>query len=211
MKKLTFAIMALCAQAALVAQSAIPTPESVIGFKPGTEFKLANYDQTIQYFQRLDAASDKVQVLPMGTSTQGRQFYVALISTPANLARVDRYREIARRLASPEGLSEAEARALATEGKAIVHIDGGLHSTEVAGPQHTLQLAYDLVTRNDAEVNRILDNVILMLWPTINPDGHQMVADHYMKNVGTPTANAPLPGLYQEYVGHDNNRDAYML
>ncbi|GMV21179.1 MAG: hypothetical protein AMXMBFR57_11280 [Acidimicrobiia bacterium] len=211
MKKLTFAIMALCAQAALVAQSAIPTPESVIGFKPGTEFKLANYDQTIQYFQRLDAASDKVQVLPMGTSTQGRQFYVALISTPANLARVDRYREIARRLASPEGLSEAEARALATEGKAIVHIDGGLHSTEVAGPQHTLQLAYDLVSRNDAEVNRILDNVILMLWPTINPDGHQMVADHYMKNVGTPTANAPLPGLYQEYVGHDNNRDAYML
>lgn len=203
--------LALAAQAVVFTQSAVPTPESVIGFKPGTEFKLATYDQTIQYFQRLDAASDKLTLLPMGTSTQGRTYYVALISNPANLAKIDRYREIARRLASPEGLTEAEAHALSVEGKAIVHIDGGLHSTEVAGPQHTIQLGYDLVTRTDAEVTRILDNVILMLWPTINPDGHQMVADHYMKNVGTPTANAPLPGLYQEYVGHDNNRDAYML
>lgn len=203
--------LALTAQLAVFAQSPMPTPESVIGFKPGTEFKLANYDQTIAYFQRLDAASDKLTLVPMGTSTQGRTFYVALISSPANLARLDRHREIARRIASPDGLSEADARAMAIEGKAIVHIDGGLHSTEVAGPQHTLQLGYDLVTKTDAETTRILDNVIVMLWPTINPDGHQMVADHYMQNVGTPTANAPLPGLYQEYVGHDNNRDAYML
>jgi hypothetical protein len=205
---LTFAILA---QALVLAQQAVPTPASIIGFEPGTEFKLANYEQTIEYFQRLDAASDRVRLLPMGTSTQGRTFYVALISTPENLARIDRHREIARRLAASGDLSEADARALAAEGKAIVHIDGGLHSTEVAGPQHTIQLAYDLVTRTDAEVSRILDNVILMLWPTINPDGHQMVADWYMQNVGTPTANAPLPGLYQEYVGHDNNRDAYML
>ena len=203
--------LALLAPAALVAQSVVPTPASVIGFAPGTEFKLANYEQTIQYFQRLDGASDKLTLLPMGTSTQGRTFHVALISSPANLAKVDRHREIARRLASPEGLSEADARALAIEGKAIVHIDGGLHSTEVAGPQHTLQLAYDLLTRTDADTTRILDNVIVMLWPTINPDGHQMVADWYMKNVGTPTEGAPMPGLYQEYVGHDNNRDAYML
>ena len=203
--------LALAAQLAVSAQSQVPTPESVIGFAPGTEFKLVNYDQTIQYFQRLDAASDKLTLVPMGTSTQGRTFHVALISSPANLAKLDRHREIARRLASPEGLSEADARLLAIEGKAIVHIDGGLHSTEVAGPQHTIQLGYDLVSKNDPETTRILDNVIVMLWPTINPDGHQMVADHYMKNVGTPTANAPLPGLYQEYVGHDNNRDAYML
>lgn len=203
-------VLALAAQLVASAQSQIPTPESVIGFAPGTEFKLANYDQTIQYFQRLDAASDKLTLLPMGTSTQGRTFHVALISSPANLAKLHRHREIARRLASPEGVSEADARAMAIEGKAIVHIDGGLHSTEVAGPQHTLQLGYDLVTRTDAETTRILDNVIVMLWPTINPDGHQMVADHYMKTVGTSPA-PPLPGLYQEYVGHDNNRDAYML
>ncbi len=209
--RLLVAVLIL-AGAALAAQSVIPTPELVIGFKPGADFKLANYDDTIRYFQRLDAASDKLTLVPMGTSTQGRTFYVALISSAANLAAIDRHREIARRLASPEGLSEAEARALAREGKALVHIDGGLHSTEVAGPQHTLQLAYDLLSQDkDEGVQRILDNVVLMLWPTINPDGHQMVADWYMKNVGTPTANAPLPGLYQEYVGHDNNRDAYML
>jgi hypothetical protein len=203
--------------ATLVAQSGIPTPESVIGFKPGADFKLATYDETIKYFKTLDAASAKMTLVPMGTSTQGRTFYVALISTERNLAKVDRYREIARRLASPEGLSEEQARMLAREGKAIIHIDGGLHSTEVAGPQHTLQLAYDLLTAHptepgrDEQVQRILDNVILMLWPTINPDGHQMVAEHYMKNVGTPGASTALPQLYQEYVGHDNNRDAYML
>lgn len=203
--------LAFAAQLTVSAQSPVPTPESVIGFAPGAEFKLANYDQTIQYFQRLDAASDKLTLLPMGTSTQGRTFHVALISSPVNLAKLDRHREIARRLASPEGLSEADARAMAIEGKAIVHIDGGLHSTEVAGPQHTLQLGYDLVTRTDAETTRILDNVIVMLWPTINPDGHQMVADHYMKHAGAEAPAPPLPGLYQEYVGHDNNRDAYML
>ncbi len=207
----------LFASASLSAQSGIPTPESVIGFKPGADFKLATYDDTIRYFKALDAASAKMTLVPMGTSTQGRTYYVALISTERNLARVDRYREIARRLASPEGLTEGQARALAREGKAIVHIDGGLHSTEVAGPQHTLQLAYDLLTAHpnepgrDEQVRRILDNVVLMLWPTINPDGHQMVAEHYMNNVSTPGANTTLPGLYQEYVGHDNNRDAYML
>ncbi|MSO48879.1 MAG: hypothetical protein EXQ49_03095 [Acidobacteria bacterium] len=211
------AVSLLFASASLSAQSGVPTPESVIGFKPGADFKLTTYDDTIKYFRALDAASAKMQLVPMGTSTQGRTYYVALISTERNLARVDRYREIARRLASPEGLTEDQARALAREGKAIVHIDGGLHSTEVAGPQHTLQLAYDLLTSHpnepgrDEQVQRILDNVVLMLWPTINPDGHQMVAEHYMKNVGTPGVSTTLPVLYQEYVGHDNNRDAYML
>lgn len=192
------------------AQSRIPTPESVVGFVPGAEHKLATYDQTIDYFKKLDAASDYMQLVEAGTSTQGRTYYFALISKPSNLKKVDRYREIARRLSRPEGLTEAQAMALAKEGKPLVHIDGGLHSTEVAGPQHTLQLAYDLLAKqNDPQIARILDNVVLMLWPTINPDGHQMVADWYMKNAGT--ANETLPRLYQEYVGHDNNRDAYML
>ncbi len=211
------AILLLSASAALLAQSGVPTPESAIGFKPGADFKLATYDETIKYFQLLDEASNKMVLLPMGKSTQGRTYYVGLISSERNLARVNRYREIARRLAAPEGLTENEARELAKEGKAIVHIDGGLHSTEVAGPQHTLQLAYDLLSPHpsdpelEEQVQRILDNVVLMLWPTINPDGHQMVAEHYMQNVGTPGASTSLPGLYQEYVGHDNNRDAYML
>jgi hypothetical protein len=138
----------------------------------------------------------------------------ALISTPKNLEQIARHRQIAQRLAHPAGLTDAAARELAREGKPIVHIDGGLHSTEVAGPQHTLALAYELTSRaqsGDREIRSMLDNVIVMLWPTLNPDGQQMVADWYMSNVGTPYELSPLPQLYQEFVGHDNNRDAYML
>ena len=210
MHRLIFVLVVL-GSAGLAAQSTrIPAPESVIGFAPGAEQKLATYDQTIDYFKKLDAASDQMVLMEAGTSTQGRTYYYALISSKENLRKIDRYREIARRLARPEGLSEAQALALAREGKPLVHIDGGLHSTEVAGPQHTLLLAHDLLSKpSDPQIAQILDNVILMLWPTINPDGHQMVADWYMKNIGTP--NESLPRLYQEYVGHDNNRDAYML
>ena len=211
MYKTVSVLVLVVSTATLAAQSTrIPSPESVIGFAPGAEQKLATYDQTIDYFKRLDAASDQMVLMEAGTSTQGRTYYYALISSKENLKKIDRYREIARRLARPEGLSEAQALALAREGKPLVHIDGGLHSTEVAGPQHTLLLAHDLLSkRSDPQIAQILDNVILMLWPTINPDGHQMVADWYMKNIGTP--NESLPRLYQEYVGHDNNRDAYML
>jgi hypothetical protein len=138
----------------------------------------------------------------------------ALISTPKNLNRIEHYRQIAQRLAHPAGLTDEAARELAREGKPIVHIDGGLHATEVAGPQHSLALAYEVLNKaqsGDASIKRMLDDVILMLWPTINPDGQQMVADWYMGNVGTPYELSGLPQLYQEYVGHDNNRDAYML
>ena len=200
--------------ATLPAQSNIPTPESVFGFAPGTDKKLANYEQVVEYFKKVDAASDRVRLVEAGKSAQGRTYTFALVSSKNNLDRLDKYREIARRLAHPDGLSEVEARALAKEGKAFVHIDGGLHSTEVAAPQHTPLLLYELLRRsNEPEVAAILDNVILMLWPTINPDGHSMVADHYMARVGTPNESQgmSLPTLYQEYVGHDNNRDGYML
>ena len=190
----------------------LPTPEASFGFPPGADYKLATYDQTIEYFKKLDAASKYLTLVDAGSTTQGRPMYFALISSPENLSRIDRYREIALRLAHPTGLSEADARRLADEGKAFVHIDGGLHATEVAGPQHTPLLAYDLLSHaTEPETKAILDQVILMLWPTINPDGQQMVAEWYMNNVGTPYEQAAPPFLYQDYVGHDNNRDAYML
>ena len=190
----------------------IPTPESVLGFRPGADYKLATYDQSVEYFRRVAASSKNVRLLEAGKTSQGRTMYYALVSSTANLAKIDHLREIARRLAHPQGLSEAEAHRLARDGKAFVHIDGGLHATEVAGWSHTPQLLYDIVNRaNDRDVKAILNNVVLFLWPTINPDGQQMVAEWYMKNVGTPYELSPLPGLYQEYVGHDNNRDAYML
>lgn len=194
------------------AQSSLPTPESVLGHRVGADYKVATYDETVAYFQKLDAASDRMTMMQAGKSTEGRTYWLAAISSAANLGKIDRYREIARRLARPSGLGEAEARQLAREGKALVHIDGGLHATEVAGPQHTMQLAYDLLARaDDPEYAHIFENVILLLWPTINPDGQQMVAEWYRGNVGTPFEVAPLPRLYQEYVGHDNNRDGYML
>ncbi len=191
---------------------AIPTPESVIGFKPGADYKLATYDQSVAYLKALAASSPYIRLVDAGLTSQGRTMVFALISTPKNLANIERIREIAQRLAHPAGLTDAQASALAREGKAIVHIDGGLHSTEVAGGQHTPLVAYDLVSRAaEPDVKAMLDNVVVMLWPTINPDGQQMVAEWYMKNVGTPYELSSTPGLYQDYVGHDNNRDAYML
>ncbi len=193
-------------------RSSVPAPESVFGFTAGADYKLATYDQSIDYFKKLAASNRHIKLVEAGKTSQGRTMYFALISTPENLAKLDRYREIWQRLAHPAGLSEAEAQRLSAEGKALVHIDGGLHATEVAGAQHTPLLAYDLLSKaNEPATKAMLENVVLMLWPTINPDGQQMVAEWYMKNVGTPYELSGLPRLYQEYVGHDNNRDAYML
>jgi hypothetical protein len=192
---------------------AIPSPESVFGFAPGADLKLATYDQVLGYFRQVDALSDRVRMVEAGATSQGRTMHFALVSSAANLANLDRYREIGRRLAHPDGLSDDGARRLAREGKAFVHIDGGLHSTEVAAPQHTPLLLETIVrTADEPGMRAILDDVILMLWPTINPDGHQMVAEWQMKHFATGDgAVPPMPELYQEYVGHDNNRDAYML
>jgi hypothetical protein len=204
-------LVALAVPVWLSATDSLPTPASVFGFQPGADYKLFNYEQSIAYLKKLAAASKFITLVEAGKTTQGRTFYFALISSPRNLARVDRYREISRRLAHPADVPDEEARSLAREGKAFVHIDGGLHATEVAGPQMMPKLAYDLLNRSsDTDIAAILDNVIFMLWPTINPDGHTMVADWYMSHVGVLN-EPPLPRLYQEYVGHDNNRDAYML
>lgn len=210
--RLTFFILLFAAPVIVAGEGRIPAPESVLGFRPGADYKLATYDQSVDYFRRVAAASKYVKIVEAGKTSQGRPMIYALVSSPENLGKLDRYREIARRLAHPHGLTDAEAHTLARAGKAFVHIDGGLHSTEVAGWSHTPQLLYDLVSKaNEPETRAILRNVVLMLWPTINPDGQQMVAEWYMKNVGTPYELSYLPRLYQDYVGHDNNRDAYML
>jgi hypothetical protein len=202
----------VASQVVLQAASTIPTPESVIGFKPGTDDRLATYDQSIAYLQKLAAASKYVRLVDAGRTSQGRTMYFALISHPKNLAKLARYREIAQRLAHPQGLTDAQARELAREGKAFVHLDGGCHASEVAGAQMMPLLAYDLVAGAETpRIKDILANDIVMLWPTMNPDGQQMVAEWLAKNAGTPYANSGLPKLYQDYVGHDNNRDAYMI
>jgi hypothetical protein len=194
---------------AVRSQSSVPSPESVFGFEPGADNKLATYDQVIDYFRKVDAASDRVVMVNAGRTSQGRTASFALVSSAANLTAIERYRVIAHRLARPDELTDDEARRLAAEGKAFVHIDGGLHSSEVAAHQHTPLLLQRLLG-GDPEITAMLDDVVVMLWPTINPDGHQMVAQWFMEHAGTPQATQ-LPQLYQEFVGHDNNRDAYML
>ncbi len=196
-----------------LAAQELPTPESVLGFEPGADFELATYEQSVEYFRLLDTASDHVNLLRVGRTSEGRDWYMALISTPENLAEVERYRDIAQRLAHPRDLDDQEARSLAREGKVFVDVNGGLHASEVAGAQHTIRLAYDLVSGAGADptVDLVLENAVVMLWPSLNPDGQTMVVDWYASNVGTDYEVAPLPALYQKYIGHDNNRDAYML
>lgn len=204
---LTLCLLAIAAP--LVAQ--VPTPESVLGFRPGADFEIATYEQSIDYFQKLDAASDRMTMLRVGRTSEGRDWWVALVSTPENLAAVERYRSIADQLAHPGSLTDEAAMALAREGKAIVDVSGGLHASEVAGAQQMIQLAYDMVTGEDTRTSAIRENVIAVLWPSLNPDGQTLIADWYASNVGTPYEVAPMPWLYQKYIGHDNNRDAYML
>jgi hypothetical protein len=205
-------MMTILLAAGLALAQSIPTPRSVLGFEVGADFHLATYEESIAYFQKLDEASDELRLLKVGETSQGRPFHVALVSSRENLEHLERYRQISLRLAHPEGLTDDEARALAREGKAFVHIDGAVHASEVACHQHTIELAYRLVTGGaDAEIRAILDNVVFLLWPTLNPDGQTMVVDWYRSNLGTSYEVAALPRLYQEYVGHDNNRDAYML
>ncbi|MGC1784975.1 MAG: M14 metallopeptidase family protein [Acidobacteriaceae bacterium] len=204
----------LCLLALLVssARAQVPTPASVLGHTPGDDFYLANYNDAIRYFHALAASSDKIKMFTVGKSTGGQDIEIAVISSPENLARLTEYKEDSRRLATASGLNDASARELAHTAKIIVHIDGGLHSSEVAGGQHSIMLAYKLLSaQNDPEVDQILSQVILVLWPTLNPDGQNLVVAWYRKNLGTPYEVSPMPWLYQAYVGHDNNRDGYMM
>ena len=144
----------------------IPTPESVFGFEIGTDFKLANYEQSLDYFHQLAAASDLVTLKYLGETSEGRPWYYAIITSKENSEHIERYKEISQLLAHPGELTVAQAKALSKEGKPIVHIDGGLHATEVAGAQHTISLAHYLISHaEDEKVKRILDDVVLLLWP----------------------------------------------
>lgn len=194
------------------ATKALPTPESVFGFPVGADYKLFTYDQSIDYFKRLAAATNRVKLITVGKTSYGKPWTAAIISSPANLARLDQIRATNMRLAHPEGLTDPEAKRLASEGRAIVDISGGLHASEIAGSQHTPLIAYDLLSRAaEPKMKAILDSVVFFLWPSINPDGQDIVVNWCRArdaNNGQPVA--PME-LYQKYVGHDNNRDSYML
>ena len=193
-------------------QMTVPTPVSVLGHNPGDDYYLATYEEEIQYFHALAAHSDRIRMFTVGKTTEGRNIEVAVISSPANLAQLDEWKADTKRLSMADGLDDASAKALAQKARVIIHIDGGLHANEVAGPQHSMVLAYKLLSaQNDPQVDRILNNIVLLLYPTLNPDGQDMVVSWYRKNLGTQYEVSPMPWLFQDYVGHDNNRDGYML
>ncbi len=197
------------------APRALPAPVSVLGFEPCADYKLATYEAIDRYLQALDAASDRMTLVEIGRSVEGRPLRLAIISSPRNLARLERYRTIAATLAraARDGrvLDDAEARALAGEGRAVVWVDFGLHSSEVAHAQAAPLFVWRMVSDDTPETRRIRDDVILLVMPNLNPDGTTQVAEWYTKHVGTPYEKAPLPELYHRYVGHDNNRDWFML
>jgi hypothetical protein len=189
----------------------VPKPADIIGFEPGTDYKLMKYDQVYRYFQALDEASERIVVEEIGKTTLGKPMILAFISSKENLDKRQQYKAINKRLALAKGLTDQEAEKLAQEGVATVWIDGGLHATELAGSHFTPGLAYWLVTDESREAKRIRDNVLLLLNPNMNPDGLDIVSNWYEKNVGTAFETSPVPELYHHYVGHDNNRDWYMF
>ena len=193
-----------------VGQSRITSPKEQLGFNFGDDYQLANYAQLVDYWKKLAAQSDRMKLVDIGHSAEGRTMIMAIITAPENHKKLDRYKEIARRLATAEGLTDEQARALASEGKAVVWVDGGLHATEVLGAQQLMELVYQMVSMNDPETLRILKDVILLATP-VNPDGLDLVSNWYMREQDPlKRSTAGLPRLYQKYIGHDNNRDFYM-
>ena len=185
-------------------------PKPVFGqYTVGDDYFLANYQQLLKYLEDVGKVSDRIRVQQVGITTEGRPFNLIIISSPDNLKHLEEYRQISVKLAKAEGLTDDEARQLASKGKAVVWIDCGLHATEAVNSQGLFAQIYDLLARNDDETIRILDNVILLL-ALINPDGMDLVSDWYMQESNPKRRNMNIPRLYQLYAGHDNNRDSYM-
>jgi zinc carboxypeptidase len=187
----------------------IPHPRDSYGHEVGADYKLADYDQMLAYYEKLAASTDRVQMIEIGKSSMGRPVKLVFISNKENMKQLDRWKEISEKLARAE-ITEEEARKLSKEGKAIVWFDGGMHATERAHAQMTSELMWKIASEESDEMKKIRDEVITLVVPVINPDGVDIVVDWYRKTLGTPYESSGPPVLYQKYVGHDNNRDWFM-
>jgi hypothetical protein len=188
----------------------ITTPKEQLGSDIGDDYFLATYTQLTDYWKKLDQESDRMTLVDIGETSEGRRQLMAVITSPENHKKLAHYKEIAQRLAHAEGLTEEQAHALAAEGKAVVWIDGGLHASEVLGAQQLMELVYEMVSRDDPETKRFLNDVILLATQA-NPDGQELCADWYMREKDPLKRSLNyLPRLYSKYVGHDDNRDSYM-
>ena len=193
------------------ASSSIQTPSQFLGIEVGADRTLADYRQIGSYFKHLAASSRRIEIENLGPTTLGNDMIMAIISSEENLKNKERYREIAHKLADPRGRSQSEIDQLAREGKAIVLVTCDIHASEIGSTQMAMEWAYALVAGQDAETKRRLENVILLLVPSLNPDGQIMEVEWYRKYLGTIYEGGRMPWLYHHYVGHDNNRDWYML
>src|SRR4051794_34402395 len=196
----------------LHAQSApkITTPKEALGFNLGDDYMVANYTQLEAYWKKLATESPRMKLESIGKTEEGREQYMAIISSPDNIKNLAKYKEISRKLALAEGVDEAEAHRLAKEGKAIVWIDGGLHASESVGSQQLMEWVYQMNSRTDEETMRFLNDVIV-LCVQANPDGQELIADWYMREKDPLKRSMnSLPRLYAKYIGHDDNRDFYM-
>ena len=212
---LVAASLALAA-AALLAPSApaateVPAPESVLGFVPGEDRKLATWGQVLEYLKALDVASDRLAVEEVGRTTQGRPFVMVTVTSEANLARLEEIRQANARLADPRGLGDEEAERIVRDGKAVVAMAFSIHSTEVGGTLASLRLLHHLASSDDERVRAVLDATVLLVIPSHNPDGTDLVTEWYRRQLGTPFEGTSPPVLYHPYAGHDNNRDWYMF
>ena len=207
-------LLLVCLSSAGISQTKIPTPAEVLAFTPGDDRKLASWDQVVDYFQQLDRASDRVNFETLGTTTMGKPFVMATISAPANLARLEEFKKIQDQLADPRTLGplatrDRKAAELIRRGKTIVLITCGIHSTEVGSYLSSMLISHRLASSNEPEIQKILDNTIILLVPSLNPDGVDIVKNWYDKTLGTPFEGTDPPELYHKYTGHDNNRDWY--
>ncbi len=191
--------------------ASIQTPSEFLGMTVGADRTIADYRQILAYFKALDAASPRVELEMLGKTTLGEDLFLAVISSEKNVANKKRLQAIARKIADPRGLSEADMDALVREGKLFLLITCNIHSTEIGASQMAMEWAHALATAEDAETKRRLDDVVLLLLPSINPDGQVMETEWYRKNLGTRYEGGRMPWLYHHYVGHDNNRDWFML
>ncbi len=190
----------------------IPTPKSVLGFQPTDDKTIADWRQITDYFYKLDKASNKITVREIGNTTLGKPMIVAFISSPENIKNLDKYKQINQKLSNPRLVAGgAELENLVKNGKTIVSISCSIHSTEIVASQMSMNLAYELATATDEGTKEILQNTILLLIPSSNPDGIDIVANWYRKTVGTKSEGTSPPELYHHYAGHDNNRDWFML
>src|ERR1043165_5230768 len=200
------------AQKPVTQPAVIPPPKSVLGFTPGDDRTIAGWSQITNYFERLDHASDRVLVQTLGQSTLKRPGIVVFISARENILALAKYKEIQQQLADPRQITSTLQRDhLLANGKVVVTISCSIHSTEIVASQMSMQLAYELATAQDAETRAILQNTILLLIPSPNPDGVDIVANWYRKTLGTPYEGREPPELYHHYAGHDDNRDWFML